>query len=208
MLSMRRVLQSSCVSVIALSAALLASPARATAQAVDDEHPPMIEPTPVMSSPLEPPPRVWAAGVFLGYSSAGLLGLEVERAIAGPFAIALAGGLYPRAEMNTWTAHGGAALRVRFFRDSAFHIALEAGLAYGDEGRGTDDDPKYSGVLYLGGALHLELENATGGFLRLALGATRAVVFRDCTSDACRSNPNDPTDRGLPTVLVTGGQRF
>src|SRR5690349_22180722 len=79
--------------------------------AADDEMPIMIDPDARAPGPLEPPPRLWAAGIFLGYSAAGLLGLDVERAIVGPFAFALAGGLYPRAELGTWTAHGGASLR-------------------------------------------------------------------------------------------------
>ena len=189
---------------------LIAGASRADAQpaaADDDDAPPFTAPAPE-ASPLEPPARVWAAAVFVGYSPAGLLGLEVERAISGPFAAALAVGLYPRAELETWTAHGGAALRARFLRDSPFHLALEANVAYGDEGRGTDEDPKFTGVVYVGGALHLEIENQRGWFVRLVLGGARPVTFRDCSADACRSNPNDPTDRGLPTVLVSGGNRF
>jgi hypothetical protein len=213
---MRRDVGRACAGTVAL-AALLAIPALARAQAVDDEPPPWAqddEQPPMWTEPklvdssLEPPPRLWAAGLFLGYSSAGMLGLDVERAIVGPLAGALSAGLFPRAGMDTWTAHGGASLRARFFRGAPFHIAFEFGVAYGDEGRGTDDDPKYSSVLYLAGALHLEIEGNDGWFVRLALGATRAILFRDCSSDACRSNPNDPTDRGLPTVLVTVGNRF
>lgn len=186
----------------------LGGDAPSTDRADDDEMPILIEPEPRDTGPLEPPPRLWSAGIFVGYSAAGLLGLEVERVIAGPFAFALAGGLYPRAELGTWTGHGGASLRARFFRDAAFHIALDLGIAYGDEGRGTEEDPKFTGILYLAGALHLEVELDKNWFLRLAPGFSRALAFRKCSSDACRSNPNDPTDRGLPSILVTIGNRF
>ena len=185
-----------------------APPGMRGATGEDDEMPILIEPEEPDDSALEPPPRMWAAGFFLGYSAAGLAGIEVERTLIGPFAIALAAGLYPRAELETWTAHGGAFWRARFFRDASFHITLEAGLAYGDEGRGTEEDPKFTGVTYLTGALHLEVELEGHWFLRLAPGFSRAVAFRKCSSDACRSNPNDPTDRGLPSVLVTIGNRF
>jgi len=186
-----------------------APPGMGGATGEDDEMPIMIAPEePKDDSVLEPPPRMWGAGFFLGYSPAGLAGIEVERRLVGPFAIALAAGLYPRAELETWTAHGGAFWRMRFFRDAAFHIALELGFAYGDEGRGTEEDPKFTGVTYLAGSLHLELELGGYWFLRLAPGFSRALAFRKCSSDACRSNPNDPTDRGLPSILVTVGNRF
>lgn len=183
-------------------------PGMGAATGDDEEMPILIEPEAPDDSPLAPPPRLWAAGLFLGYSPVGLLGLEVERHIAGPFAGALAAGLYPRAELDTWTAHGGASLRARFFTDSAFHIALDLTLGYGDEGRGTEEDPKFTGVLYLAGALHLEIERQDGWFVRLAPGYSRAIAFRECSSGACRSNPNDPTERGLPTTLLTVGNRF
>src|SRR5262245_7220707 len=96
-------------------------PSAETASAVDDEKPPMFDPPAETTTIEAPAPRPWAASVFLGYSPTGMLGIDVERRVAGPFFVAVAGGLWPRAEYETWTAHGGASLRTRFFGDAPLH---------------------------------------------------------------------------------------